>query len=396
MKVELHILQNFAPSNLNRDDTGAPKDCELGGVRRARISSQCLKRAMREVFRTDERIDTNTLAVRTKRLVDEVVSILVDDHERDPQEARERTRLSIQGGGFGFKQEEDKTQYLIFMPRRQLRALANLVQEHWNELSVAPPTAEGEKKGKKNKKSGKSALSKELVGRLQGIFEDSRRSPDLALFGRMIADSPEWNVDAACQVAHAISTHRVNMDFDFFTAVDDLKPEDTAGSDMMGTVQFNSACYYRYLALDLSQLAANLGEAQGSELERNTLRALLHAVVRAIPSGKQNSMAAHNPPSYVLAVVRERGPTWSLANAFTRPVRATPEQDVISRSIAALETYFEGVHSMLGSDGIRLAVTLADRRLSEDRTPGLNVKRVSSFDELSERVVENSAAPVEA
>src|SRR5262249_33379271 len=156
------------------------------------------------------------------------------------------------------------------------------------------------------------AIRAEMLRRLDG-----GRAADLALFGRMIANLPERNVEAACQVAHAISTNKMEMEFDFYTAVDDLKPEDTAAAHMLGTVEFHSACFYRYANVDTTQLLTNLG--RDADLARGTLQAFLRASVAAIPTGKQNSMAAHNPPSLVLIVVRERG-QWNLANAFLKPI----------------------------------------------------------------------------
>ena len=152
----------------------------------------------------------------------------------------------------------------------------------------------------------------------------------------MIANLPEKNVEASCQVAHAISTNKVEVEFDFYTAVDDLKPDDTAGADMLGTVEFNSACFYRYANVDTNQLIENLGG--DTELARTTLNAFLRASVDAIPTGKQNSMAAHNPPSLMMTVVRERG-QWNLANAFLKPVRPQGDSDLVQGSVMALDDY---------------------------------------------------------
>ncbi len=160
----------------------------------------------------------------------------------------------------------------------------------------------------------------------------------------MIADNADWNLDAACQVAHAISTNRVSMEFDFFTAVDDFRPRDNAGSDMMGTVAFQSSCFYRYAALDVDALRKNLGGTEKAEvnpLVRGTVEAFLRASALAVPTGKQNSTAAQNRPSYLLAVVRKSGAPQSLANAFAMPVRPGSGQSLVAASIGALETYFD-------------------------------------------------------
>jgi CRISPR system Cascade subunit CasC len=347
MLLEVHLLQNFAPSNLNRDDTGSPKDCEFGGTRRARISSQCQKRAIREEFRRAALLPPEHLGVRTKRLADEVATRLAAAG-RPAEEARHVAETAIAGFGLGLK--EGETEYLIFLGDDELAAFATACQEHWDVL------AETTGGGKVSKKDAKAAASKELTAAL-GRALDGKRAADVALFGRMLADLPERNRDAACQVAHAFSTNAVSVEFDFYTAVDDLKPraEDT-GAGMLGTVEFNSSCYYRYANIDLRQLRDNLGG--DAELARATVRAFLAAMVRAVPSGKQNSFAAQNPPSMVMGVVRNDG-AWSLANAFVRPL-VGHDGDLIGDSIAALDSYWGRLTAMYGEDGVKERIVCLD------------------------------------
>lgn len=408
MKLELHLLQNFAPSNLNRDDTGAPKDCEFGGYRRARVSSQCWKRAIREAFKSSELFTEDSLAVRTKRLADRIAVTLVEQHKRDQNAALGIARALVEGAGLGVK-DEHKTQYLLYLPRRHIADLATLAEQYWDALAQVaataaepadagdaneegtPPAPTTQKKpkattAKAKKNAAKAAVPKELGQKVKELLEDGTRAPDLALFGRMIADAPAWNVDAACQVAHALSTHRVSMEFDFFTAVDDFRPGETTGSDMMGTVQFNSACFYRYAVIDLDQLAKNLGDASpAAPLTKQTVAAFLRAAVRAIPTGKQNSMAAQNPPSYLLAIVRDDAPL-SLANAFVRPVRPSAEADLVTASIAALETHLAQLGTLYGWAGVRLAASVADRELG----PSERLERLGTFDSLVAQVADRA------
>jgi CRISPR system Cascade subunit CasC len=356
MFVELHILQNFAPSNLNRDDTGAPKDCEFGGYRRARISSQCLKRAMRASFRELALLPADRLAARTKRLVEELTRRLSARGHAEA-EARAVTMTVLRGIGLEVV-EDDKTQYLLFLGEAEIAALAALCDQHWSELApiaLAAPAAEepaggrGRRGGAREaKRAGKEALPPALQNKAKNIL-DGGRAADLALFGRMLADLPDRNIDAASQVAHAISTNRVSMEFDFYTAVDDLKPEDTAGADMLGTVEFTSACFYRYANVDLDQLHTNLDGDE--ELARQTLGAFLRAAVAAVPTGKQNSMAAHNPPSLVLAVARQHG-LCSLANAFLTPIRPDERGNLVQHSVAALDAYWGKLAGMYGTAGL--------------------------------------------
>lgn len=367
MKLELHFLQNFAPSNLNRDDTGSPKDCEFGGVRRARVSSQCLKRSIREAFRNHDLLKGSglELGARTKRVVSEVASRLAT-RGRDETVAQQLTVFALQGAGL--KVKEDKTEYLLFVPTRCIEELADLVHDTWDQLQQAAPApsandedaaASSKRKGAKNKSKEKSArkdaVPKEISKRVQSILENADKTPDLALFGRMIADNADWNVDAACQVAHALSTHRVSLEFDFYTAVDDLKARAETGSDMMGTVAFQSACFYRYSCLDMGALQKNLLATDpdvSRTMARETLRAFLKASALAIPTGKQNSMAAQNLPSYMVAVARRSGAPVSLANAFVKPARASSERDLVAASVDALEDYLERTTNLWGAEGM--------------------------------------------
>lgn len=365
MKVELHIIQNFAPSSLNRDDSGSPKDCELGGVKRARISSQCFKRAIREAFVAHQLLDESERTVRTKRLVGDVTERAMR-LLAGPSEEQVRNVVIKALGGVKLKTKDDesfKTEYLLFLPSRVIAELAKLAADNLQALTQPAEAAQTEepKEGKRaTKKQGKAAAKDEVPAELrkqiEALLSNGSRAPELALFGRMIADQPSWNIDAACQVAHAVSTHRATTEFDFYTAIDDLKKEDSAGSDMMGTISFNSACFYRYLVVDVDALEKNLGaDANAREQARRTLRAFVEAAVVAIPSGKQNSMAAHNPPTLVLADVRQAGFPRSLANAFVDPVfpRRSDHGDLVGQSVVRLGKYLAVLDGMYGADGRR-------------------------------------------
>jgi CRISPR system Cascade subunit CasC len=353
--IEVHLIQNFAPSCLNRDDTNAPKDCEFGGHRRARISSQCIKRAIRRQFEQDLILDKANLAYRTKRLEGEVGRVLKE--KKDASQAEQLAAALLTG--IEIASEDKKTEYLLFLGRQEIGAIAAFVEEHWDKL--AEVAAEHGRLRQENQAAKKKKSAKEMKKILREIVPadlrknllqslDGGRAADLALFGRMLADMPQKNILAACQVAHALSTNRVNMETDYYTAVDDLKPEDTAGADMIGTVEFNSSCFYRYANIDFGQLVENL---QGDEeLARQTVKAFLQAAVEAVPTGKQNSTAAHNPPDCVFVVVRDWG-LWSLANAFVQPVRASADRSLVEESIRRLDGYWGRLVSGYGDDGIR-------------------------------------------
>lgn len=346
MILELHLIQNFAPSNLNRSDTGSPKDCTFGGFRRARISSQCFKRAMREHFRSNFASQAN-LAERSTRLVEEISKQLVANG-KDETEAKGIVETALSGVGLKMSAKDaTKTQYLLFLGREEIKAVADVCLENYDALlAVAPQTVEEGATAKQAKKAAKGAVPQEISKALQKVLDGGKAS-DLALFGRMLADLPDKNRDASSQVAHAISTHKVGMEFDFFTAVDDLKPEDTSGSDHLGTVEFNSACFYRYLNVDVTELQKNL---QGDEdLTKATVEAFIKSAIEAIPTGKQNSFATHEKPNFVLAVVRDAG-MCSLANAFEKPAKANQVKGLVEDSIEKFAEHWESVSGVYGDD----------------------------------------------
>lgn len=380
MILELHIIQNFAPSNLNRDDTNAPKDAEFGGYRRARISSQAIKRAIRSQFRAGL-LPAEELAMRTKRLAQALTEELIAaGKQEEPARVVATMALNALKAKVG---DDGKTEYLLFVGTKEVAGLAGVCLRHWDHLTAAAESvagAPGEKRSRREeKKAAKEAVPAEVHNELLACL-DGGQATDLALFGRMIADLPEHNIDAASQVAHAISTNQVSMEFDFYTAVDDLKLDDTTGADMMGTVQFNSACFYRYANVDLNQLRANLGG--DAERTQRAAEAFVRAAVAAIPTGKQNSMAAQNPPSLVLAVLRDQG-MWSLANAFVTPVRPNANGDLVENSVAALDRYWGKLSRMYGTGPIRATTVVS---LEDVDLQALKDARVDSLDDLIERV----------
>ena len=377
--IEIHALQNFAPSNLNRDDTGAPKDALFGGTRRARISSQCLKRAIRQYFAGLVAAQTwgpEDLAVRTKLALQEITMALVARGRPEP-EAEERARLALAAMELAVK-EDGKSEYLLFLGQREISGLAMVVHEKWNAITASDGVPAEGKRGGKAKKQGAKGAAPELKEALEAVFSGGK-AVDVALFGRMLADMPEKNQNAACQVAHAISTHAVEREFDFYTAVDDLKPEDTAGADMMGTVEFNSACFYRYAALDWEKLVGNL---QGdTALALKGLRAFLEGFVVAEPTGKQNSFAAHNPPEVVAVSVRRNTAPRSLANAFETAIVVRRGESLTAKSAQALAEKARTLRAAFGGEETTHVLNLTDTKLDELGS------RVGTLKELLDRSI---------
>ncbi len=307
--LQLHFLTPYAPSNLNRDDLGRPKTALFGGSQRLRVSSQSLKRAWRTsaVFETElaEHIGT-----RTKRFGDVVLPIL----SKVLDEKKAKKLASMLAEQFGAVKEEGlRTEQLAHITpeeKRHLEALAGTL------------ASEGGREPTKDELAG-------LVGHAKG-------AADISLFGRMLAAKTEFNVEAACQVAHAISIHKVAIEDDYFTAVDDLKTdEDDAGAAHVGTQEFASAVLYHYVCIDRGLLAENLGGDEA--LVQKTLRALGEACLTVAPNGKQNSFASRSRAHFVL-VERGSGQPRSLASAFLKPVGG---DDLLAEGVKALQSIRE-------------------------------------------------------
>jgi CRISPR system Cascade subunit CasC len=386
MFVELHIIQNFPPSNLNRDDLGQPKDTDFGGYRRARISSQCLKRATRYAGQNPatgtkpifERYTSVPLSRRTKL----IVRALVDHLESQGKDKELATRISrIFAESYAGKMDQkrkDETAVLLYLSegeKGEIKWIVDHLLESWDELGAYLNEYEKwEAKAKEAKANRKKAPAKPKCQVADDLVEDLIKethqrtsAPDIALFGRMLADKPETNIDAACQVAHAISTHAIDgrTPIDYFTAVDDLKTDPGAG--FLDVAYFNSACFYRYARIDFGQLQKNLGGDH--DLACRSVEAFLRASEAAIPTGKKNAFAHECRPSFMLAVLREKeSDGWSLVNAFQKPVDVRSEGDLIAASVKRLEKYFEHLIDFYDDDTVKaFAVALPDGTVEEEQ-----------------------------
>lgn len=343
--VEFHLIQNFAPSNLNRDDTGAPKEAVFGGHRRARVSSQCFKRAIRLSAQGMAGLAAEHQGVRTKKL-QQLLRDELATRGRKADDVDARIEAALAAAGLKLK-DDGKTEYLLFLGQQEITGFADLIDQHWDALASLSGSGE-----KKSKKDAKASVPAEVQKQAKAIMNGGK-AVDVALFGRMLADLPEVNQDAACQVAHALSTHKVERDFDYFTAVDDKGDAGETGAGMIGQVEFNSATFYRYAVIDPAKLAANL---QGDrELAHAGIRAFVEANARAIPTGKQNTFAAHNAPSFIGIALRHAG-ALNLANAFETPVYPKQGESLTEQSVARLAAYDDRLAAVYGDDRDRWAV----------------------------------------
>jgi CRISPR system Cascade subunit CasC len=318
MIIEVHAIQTFGPSNLNRDDTGNPKDALFGGVRRARISSQSAKRAMRvsDIFAGEIQVPLGT---RTKTLAN-VIKARLEQGGVPEGEAIESAEYVV--SNVFAKAGKKGSSVLVFISNDEFATLVDAILEARQN--------DGLPDGKK--------LQSDFTKRLK----DRSLAPDIALFGRMLAENPSLNVDAACEVMHAISTHEVNTaEFDYFTAVDDLTPDEESGAGMLGLIAFNSATYYRLARIHWEQLVANLhGD---SELALRTISGFMKSFALVVPSGMKKSFVNQHAPDFLMAVTRSDNDGQSLVNAFEKPVRAKKGSGYAEGSIQELAKYWEHV-----------------------------------------------------
>jgi len=318
--IQIHILQNYSPANLNRDDTGSPKDAMFGGVLRGRISSQCLKRSMRKSMFFEEAFkDEGLLASRTKQFYKPLSVALLAAGAAQPELEAIVARVPEFGKKSAKEAEGESdadTGTDVTLETKQLIHIApNEIQPMADKLLGIYRAVGASKWAKYEMKDVRKDLGKSVP-----------RSVDVALFGRMTTDEAFEDVHAAAQVAHALSTNALKAEFDYYTAVDDLSGQTGAG--MIGDVEFNSSTYYKYLNVNWDKLIENLGkDAAAKEVAVRTVMALLEAAVFAQPSGKQNSFAAHNLPDFVLIEVSPRILPVNYANAFLKPARPSPKGD---------------------------------------------------------------------
>jgi CRISPR system Cascade subunit CasC len=311
--IQLHLLTAYPPANLNRDDQGSPKTAKMGGYDRLRVSSQCLKRTWRtsDLFQA---VMGEHLGTRTKLLGIDIYDQFIAGGTKE-KEAREWTKAIA--GVFGALKKPEKDKPMAELEIEQL-------------VHVSPAEQQAIK-----------ALTTKLIEEQRAPEKDelnllrlNEQAVDIALFGRMLASSPAFNIEAACQVAHAISVHPVVIEDDYFTAVDDLnKGLEDMGAAHIGETRFAAGLFYAYVCINRELLIKNLGG--NTHLAARAIRALTEAAVKVAPEGKQNSFASRAYASYVLAEKGDQQPR-SLSVAYLKPINHRDNEDFINDAIKAL------------------------------------------------------------
>jgi len=374
MLIEIHAIQNHSPANLNRDDLGAPKTCYFGGVLRSRISSQCIKRSIR----MSEEFQKLLGGVRTRQLAK-----LIAEKVTGKSNVQKRAEKILNLCGFKPKKaknqnmEEDgpedgeKSKMLVYTTREAIQEMAMLLQ------------------------NGDGKTDEKLAEEFGKLIAERVAVPDMALSGRMLEPDKSakkvWEhlkttVEAALQVAHAISTHEARPEVDYYVAADDI-PGDDAGAGYVDEAMFASACFYKYFSIHWETLVSNL--KGNKELAAHTVGAFLRGAALVNPTGKQNSFAAHNPPDGMLVEIKDT--PISYANAFAAAVHAKGERDMISQSIAQLSQYIHDLDTGYGkpqqrfwfSPNLRYPLKVVENK-QEIELAGNNLK---SLDELIPAVI---------
>lgn len=361
MLIEIHMIQNHSPANLNRDDLGAPKTCYFGGVLRSRISSQCLKRSIR----TSDEFKALLGGVRTRQLAK-----LIAGKVTGKPDVTKRAAKILEKCGIAPK-DENKSDMLVYTTNEAIARMAALLQD-----------GDGKTEEHLSQEFGK------LISELVAV-------PDMALSGRMLETGvlKDTTVEAALQVAHAISTHEARPEVDYYVAADDIPGAD-AGAGYVDEAMFASACFYKYFSIHWETLVKNLpGDVN---LAAHTVGAFIRGAALVTPSGKQNSFAAHNCPDGILVEIRNT--PISYANAFASPA-AQGKQDIISQSIAQLGQYVHDLDTGFGkpdkrfwfSPNLRYPMTfrtkVVEREKEVEKDISLAENNIKSLEELVPAVI---------
>ncbi len=391
--VDVHILQSVPPSNINRDDTGSPKTARFGGVTRARVSSQAWKKAARDLF--PAYLETDDLGIRSLHIVNKLSDyIRSKDDSITFDSAIALAREVVESAGIKID-DKNETKYSTFVSRKQFSSLADLAIK-LPSLNLQIKELEDALNSEQKKEGVSKVKIRDIRRRIKDLEAEVKSAPtiladatlqsiDIAMFGRMVTDNSELNIDAAVQVAHAIGVSKMSPEFDYFTMMDEVEKR----VRMIETTEFTSSTLYRYANIDVLHLCENLGSAT---VACKGIEAFLRAFVLSMPTGKQNSFANRTLPVVTVVELRETQPV-SLVNAFEKPVVATAEKSQIERACEELVTQESALDKAFGIAPKETLIVIA--------SPGANVLKefpntsVTDLDNLISRVSEACATYLE-
>lgn len=337
--IELHILQSFPVTCLNRDDVGAPKSAIFGGSQRARVSSQSWKRAIRTLAKE---YDPEIFAGQRTRYVIRALEERFLEKGQPENAAKALAYGTAEALGKIDSIEKGNVKTLLYFSPMELDAVVEkMLEQPYAEL--IPALTDPDSDDKKKKKAKEDALKKmeKLAEKpVKELGSKVKDAADIAIFGRMVADDHSLMVEGGGLFSHALSTHPAANEIDFFTAVDDNLKKGDSGAGHMGDLEFNSACYYRYVGLNLSLLEKENMAHFTKEEQEAVIRTFLRASILAVPSARKNSMFGINPPEYILGLHRTGQPL-SLVNAFEEPVLNKNNKGYIQESVQKLKNQWE-------------------------------------------------------
>ena len=351
--LELHIVQSVPVACLNRDDLNSPKTAVFGSVQRARVSSQSWKRAIRELAK--EMSPDSFKGERTRLLYEPLVSQM------------KSAGLTEQDADIGAKGIIDA---LVKLDKKAEKSgvVKSTTLYFMSPLELST-TAKAYAETKDVKKALKSINASSL-----------NDAADISIFGRMVANDHSLTVEAASMFSHALSTHKVDNEIDFFSAVDDRQPKEESGAGMTGTLEFNSATYYRFAALNLDMLADTDHLASMTKEQRQSVvKTFIEATIKAIPGARKNTMNGNTLPVYVLGIVRKHGHPIQLINAFENPVRSS--NGYAEKSVELLKDEYKKLTDTWGISAI-LAQAISGLKLdgTEGRKADIDIPEMKMTD----------------
>lgn len=419
--LELHIIQSVPVSCLNRDDLNSPKTAVFGGVQRARVSSQSWKRAIREMAEKEFDKSGQFKGKRSRLFIEKISAILQGQHKVAKDTAN---ALSLCAGHYLAKldsKQEGKVKTLVFLSPLEYELFANtlysLEESKKKELLDAVSRVDKEKLAKDddgdddteeeevdNKKKSEKKLTvkkftelvtKILKAPIKKAFKGEKETQslpkdaaDIALFGRMVANDHSLTVEAASMFSHALSTHKADNEIDFFAAVDDLQPKEESGAGMTGTLEFNSATYYRFAALNLDMLAdADHLKSMTIDERKDVVRTFLEATIKAVPTARKNGANANTVSDYVLGIVREKGHPVQVVNAFESPVRPSIKGFVVE-SINRMNDEYADLKDTWGINSV-FAKAVVKKTLTDQVKEKLGSIETCSLDDLIDGMVKH-------
>lgn len=392
--LELHIIQSVPVACLNRDDLNSPKTAVFGGVQRARVSSQSWKRAIRELAKeiSPELFKGN----RTRRMVFALKNCFMEKGIDAECSVAIAERVADIVETLDSKKDEDgfcKIKTLMFFSDAEYEAIANAIVNSDDVSAALTELSDVLNQGGKDVEKNKSKVLKKMDKTLnKGAIAKAikgaqlKDAGDIALFGRMVANDHSLQVDGASMFTHALSTHKADNEIDFFAAVDDLQSESEAGAGMTSTLEFNSASYYRFTALNLGVLADEgyLGSMTKEERQK-VVRTFLESTIKAIPRARRNTMNGNTMPVYVLGVVREKGHPLQLVNAFESPIRSSNGYTV--ESIKRMNAEYADLKDTWGIDAV-FNKSILKSSLKKEVKESLGEIETCKFSELLNGMVE--------